>query len=251
MKKQISFLFALAVMSFAAPAQADNYPISTLSGMTNDSITALIKTTAIGTDHRAYMGAAPMGLVFGLDVGVDGTAINFPQEFVSAMNTVTGSTTFPASTFIPRLNIHKGLPWGVDLGFTYFKYDTYMSLIGGEIKWAMLHGGATPAVALRGSAMFSSLWFLNTSTYKLDVVASQNLAIMEPYVGAGLQMWSGSLQIPGSVPVPAGLVTSANGISPHFYGGLGFKLLILRIGGEVDYSTTGILTYGGKVSLNF
>lgn len=255
MKSLKKFLvLSSVVLSVSAPAFAlDSFIPSAVSAL-GTGAKDLLKTTAIGSDHRAYMPASALGIV-GFDIGVDVTAIKVSNEFEAAMSAITGSPVSLAVIPVPRLSVHKGLPFGVDLGFSYFKLQDKASLWGGEAKWAFLNGGLVlPSIAARVSYSSSKLWFLETSTFKFDVVASKNFMVFEPYGGLGIQSWSGDLKldaIQAAVASAAGVSTHASGTSPHIYGGLAMKLLLLRITGEVDYNTSGVTTYGLKASLGF
>ncbi|MCM2278820.1 MAG: hypothetical protein NDJ89_12160 [Oligoflexia bacterium] len=248
----MKFLVVSLALS-AAPARAASFSLADLTDSSNDSIKSLIETIAIGSDHRAYMSARPLGSTIGFDFGIDLTVINVPTEFINSMAAISNTATdgVPTTLFLPRLNFHKGLPFGIDFGVSYIQYQSMARTLGAELKWAFMRGGAAaPAVAVRASGNWDTLWFLKTSTYKLDVVASKNLILIDPYVGAGFQYWSGELQLPAEIP-NIGLELSQSGMSPHFYAGVALKLLILKMTGEYDYSTSGVSTYGLKVSLAF
>lgn len=248
-------LFSIALAAPAAQALDDFTPVD-VSSMTNDSVAALIKTGAIGGDHRAYMPASSLGVAIGLDFGIDVTAIKTPTEFISAMNQISGqpTTSIPELIPLPRFNIHKGLPFGIDLGFSYLSYQSLAKMIGGEVKWNFINGGLVkPNVAVRATGNYLNLWFLQTHTYKVDVTASKSFAIFEPYVGTGLQFWSGDLNVPVTVAqqFPVNVTGHQSGTNPHFYGGMAMKLVFLKLDAEIDYSTAKILTYGGKLSIGF
>lgn len=250
----IAFTLALKVSSSSSFA-ADNFLPVDVSGLTSGAVNSLLKTVAIGGDHRAYMPAAPLGVVVGLDIGLDVTVIRTPTEFVDAMRLVTGdpAASVPETLPLPRLNIHKGFPFGLDLGFSYISYQSTFNVYGADIKWAFIPGGvALPAVAARLSGSYNNFWFMQTHNYKLDVLVSKKFLLMEPYGGLGVSLWSGDLNLP--VEVAQGFQVDVSGhqsgTNMHFFGGLSFKMLIVRITGELDYSTAGLTTYGLKASLS-
>lgn len=253
---RFSVIFALFALSLAPveDAGAVAFIPSDVSSLTNSSVEALLKTVGVGADHRAYMPASDLGIALGFDVGIDFTAIKPPQEFIDAFALVTGQS-IPTYIPLPRLNIHKGLPFGIDLGFSYLGYTDpgfSVKMVGGEVKWAFIRGKALPAVAARVSGNYSSLGFLNSRSYKFDITASKSLVVAEPYVGTGLQIWSGELSYPATVgSLPVDVSGKASGTNPHFYAGLMMKLIAFRVSAEYDYSTTGVSTVGGKVSLGF
>ncbi len=232
-----------------------------LSGLNNDLTTALIRTVALGADHRAYMPATPMGLAIGLDAGVDFTAVAVPKEFASALALSTGKaeSTLPTVIPVPKLSLHKGFPGGFDLGFSYatskmlLGQEDLFNVFGFDLKWAFIDGGnVKPAVAARFAYSKSKLWFMSTNTFSIDAVASKNLYVIDPYVGAGLKIWSGDLAIPVGIPgLPLTVSGSHSSVNPHIFAGLPFKMMLLRLTVEIDYNLAGMTSYGGKISFNF
>jgi hypothetical protein len=150
---------------------------------------------------------------------------------------------------LPKVSIFKGFGGGVDLGFSFISSGEAFSIYGGSIQWAFLRKSPVgPHAALRLSAAFSDLSFISTSNYGLDLIVSKKLAIIDPYLGAGFQLWSGSLEVPN---FPGGLTNSNSGFSPHIFVGLPINLLFLKLVGEYDYNFAGVTTYGGKIALSF
>jgi hypothetical protein len=249
-------LIAVAAQLFAREASAVSFSPSAVSGLTEQGmVDSLLKTVAIGADHRDFMPASPMGILLGFDVGVNFTAIKLPTEFTNALASVTGQTP-PSYIPLPRVSLHKGLPFGVDLGFSYFSLtdpNFTIKMYGGSIQWAFLDGNlALPAMAVRLTGDYSSLGFISTHTYKADLVVSKNFYVVEPYFGLGLQKWSGDLNFSADLgSLPASVSASSSGTNTHYFGGLALKLLVLRITGEADYSSAGFVTYGLKAGFGF
>ncbi len=250
-----SKVLAAALFLLSSPAWAlSSYLPGDLSALTSSGVDSLIKTVAISSDHRAYMPASALGATVGLDVGVEVTAIQLPSDFLSAMAAAGVTSSLPTYLALPKLNFHKGLPRGVDLGFSYVGYQNY-KIYGAEVKWAFLRGGmAKPAVAARLSQSYSSLFFMKTRTSKLDLVASKGFAlIFEPYVGAGMQVSSGELDVPigGTTGLNASVSGSSSYTAAHYFVGLPINLTLLKLVTEYDYSSAGVKTFGAKVSLSF
>jgi hypothetical protein len=250
-----SLALVLASLLWTAPADAVNFNLATLSGLTDTGSKSMIMTAAVGGDYRSFLPASPLGVAIGFDIGVDVTAIYPPSDFSTAFSTVTGQAV-PTMIPLPRLNIHKGLPGGFDFGLSalYLSDPAYsVKMYGAELRWAFIRGKiAAPAVTLRGSVDFNTLGFIKTSCYKLDVLASKNFYVLEPYGGLGVQRWAGSLVYDTTLyTLPAGISSENSGVHPHFFAGLVLKIVALKITAEWDYSSAGLTTYGGKVSLGF
>lgn len=250
-----TLIFVFPAQVFALSTYVPN--IAALQNLTNAGANALIQTVAVGADYHAYMPASPMGLIIGLDVGLDVTFLTLPSAFNTAFTTATGAAA-PGLIPIPKLNIHKGLPKGIDLGFTFSTYSdpanptaNLVTIYGGEVKWAFIDGGIIlPSVAVRGAASMTNVFFMNTNTYTLDLTASKTFFLFEPYIGAGMDFWSGTLSVSGG-SLPTSVSASQSGANPHFYVGTPIKILFLRVTAEYDYSLAGVTTYGGKISINF
>ncbi len=246
----VSWVALFTTSSFALPVLNP----TTFASLTSSDVNTLLQLVAISADHHAYMPASPLGNLLGIDLGIDLTAINVPSSFISLAQIISAQPagTVPSLLPFPKLNIHKGLPFGIDVGISYMNIPGVINSYGGDIKWAPISGGAKPNLAARFSANWNTVWFMSSSTYSLDAMISKGFFILEPYAGVGLQYWNGSLNIPASaVQLPVGISATASGISPRAFGGLSLKLLILRIVAEADYSFAGLLNYGGKVSISF
>ena len=261
MKTQFK-LVALLLTSFISlfiglapvPALAlTNLTASDFSNLSQSDVNAVIQLTALGTTHRAYAGASPLGIT-GFDFGVDLVGIPLPSQVTNALSLATGQpiANIPTLIPLPKVNLHKGLPGRIDVGLSFLSYQNLFTTWGGDIKWTILGGLAAPALAVRGNATYSQLYFITTHTYSLDVVVSKNLFIIDPYLGAGLEFWSGDLLAPISGPgFSTNVSAHTNGMNPHLYAGFPLKLILLKLTPEVDYSTSGLLTYGGKLSIAF
>lgn len=239
--------------AFAIPS----YSLQTLQNTTQDIINEVIETVAVGTAHHAYMPASPMGLLIGLDIGVEVTGLSLPSTFKSNISTLSGQSLsgIPALIPIPKFNVHKGLPFGIDVGFSYIGYKSDLKLLGGDVKWAFFPGDVVlPAAALRLNYTSEQLWYINGTMWQVDVLVSKNLILLEPYLGAGLQRWSGNLSIPTGLPassgLPANVSSSTSGTNVHFFGGLPIKLGLIHLTAEADYSTASLTTFGAKLSFN-
>lgn len=246
-----------SLMIVAGPAaRADLYPNFTLAAnlaaVGAAQVSSAIQTIALAGDHRAYMPATGTGLP-GFDLGLEATGFLPPAAFSNALQAMTGQAA-PGVLLIPKINVHKGLPGGLDIGGSgiyYYLASSQQSLflIGGDVKWTFFSGPALPSLAVRGSFNYTNLWFITGMAYDLDAVVSYPMVIIDPYIGAGATFWTGNL----SVPVGSGITvaTSANGLNPRIYAGLPLKMGILRLTAQAEYSFSGLLTFGGKISFGW
>lgn len=258
-------------------AFAVSYMLMTVSDLTEqDKIDSLIKTIATGADHRDFRPAVSMGTHFGFDIGAEVMSIKVPVLF---------SETLAASTLdlmtnniqLARLHIQKGLPYRLDFALSYFNYSSSnveLKLLGGDLKWTISKARrGLPISALKISMNDASLGFIHSRIYKLDYLVSKSFFMIDPYIGTGVQVWSGALNLTASQlrRLPAGVNAFSSGIAMHAYAGFMLKLafsqaasdtdqskggtivrfMFSRIGAEADFSSTGTINYGAKLSLGF
>lgn len=239
------FTFFGALVASAASAADLGFDPTALSNLTNTAASDLLQVSAYGADHRPYASASPLGVALGLDIAVDVTVISVPDSFKSAMALI-GSTDIPSTIPLPRVNLRKGLPWGLDFGFTWIGYGVY-SVLGFDLQknWIKM----PIALASRVSYGKQSLNFIHSSTFSLDAVASMSLAIFDPYLGLGGQFGSGDLRF-NSGTVPVSVATSQSFSSLRFFAGIPVNLAVMKL--TIEYATTfsGVATYGAKAAFS-
>lgn len=240
----------------ASPAVAlDDYDPNDISQLSNAAIEAMIKTVAVGGSHKAYLSAKPLDLAVGIDLGITADIIAIPQEFKDALALVSGqpATGIPAMVPLPKIALYKGLPLGFDLGFSYIAYQDVFKSVGGAVRYGRqmpaLLGGLWVNAQLSGN--YTKILFLSTHTYSVDFTASKGFAIVEPYVGLGIRMWSGDLQYTAtSGNFQAGVSGHKSGTSPSLYFGLPINLVVLKLTAQIDHNFSGVTTYGAKLALS-
>jgi hypothetical protein len=248
----LAWLLLPSTRAHALPA----YTPSDLSLITDDLASTLVRTVSVGGDHHPFRPASPLGLAFGFDLGADAVAVKLPAEFKTAIVFATGSSAedLPALLPLPKLNFHKGLPFGFDLGATFMNLkvdgqDVFRTL-GVDVQWAFLRAPGLPNVAVRTSAAWNRLFFVQTRTVSADLLASYSLGFVEPYAGAGVQSWSGDIEVPEGVPT-GGNSLHASGLHSRGFGGFATRLFFLRLTPEIDYSLAKIVNFGVKLSASF
>lgn len=240
-----------------------NFVPSNVSSFNAGSVEILVKTSALGTAHHAYQPPSPLGIVIGVDVGVEVTALQVPSDFAAILATAAGVPTsqIPNLVAIPRLNLHKGLPKGFDVGVSWMGggwigYADQLNVLGFDLKWTLptrSFKSGKPTIAVRADFSTTRLWFIESIDFELETLASWNLPLLEPYLGFGVHFWSGNLvNLPtGASGLLAGVPSSASGASPSVLLGTPLRLGLLHLTTELSYVIGGPLTWGGKVSFSF
>ncbi len=189
MKKLLPLFCAMGLL--AQPAFAANN-ITALQNLGQADFKALSEDLSSALSYKPVSPAAPLG-VTGFDLGLEVTQTDMAKSS-QIWSKVTGGGNTLSSLYVPKLHLTKGLPLGFDIGLVYSKIPTTnISLLGGELKYAILDGGmATPAVAVRGAfTRLSGVDQLSFNTKSLDLSISKGFAMFTPYAGVG-KVWANS-----------------------------------------------------------
>jgi hypothetical protein len=185
---RVGFLTLIIVLTFgaAAPARAADNDIQLSGTLTREDFRSLTRQLGFAASYFPLAPAAPLGLL-GFDAGVEATAVRISQNSSFWQRAVQDGNP-PSYLVIPRLHVQKGLPFNLDIGASYAAVpSTDISIIGGEIKWAVLEGGTVmPAVALRisGTKLFGGSE-VSLETYSADLSISKGFLFLVPYAGIG------------------------------------------------------------------
>jgi hypothetical protein len=188
MKKLLS-LISLACL--AQPALAANN-ITNLGGLTQAQFRDFSEDLGSALSYKPVMPSAPLGTT-GFDMGIEVTQTKM-EKSSQIWNTVTGGGGSVSDLYIPKLHIDKGLPFGIDVAGFYSRIPTTnISLVGAELRYAILEGGISqPAVAIRGAiTKMNGVSQLALNTKSLDISISKGFTIFTPYAGIG-QVWTNS-----------------------------------------------------------
>lgn len=178
--------FALIAVVATLPSTARASAFESLEALlSQDNFEALAENLGAATQYRGVTPTEPLGII-GFDVGISLTATEINDDIVD----LASDGDFDLSQIlIPKLHIHKGLPFGFDIGgFASAIPETDITLIGAELRYAIFDGSTvTPAVGVR--AAFSSvegLDQLDVTNLSLDLSISKGVLIFTPYAGLGV-----------------------------------------------------------------
>ncbi len=231
MKKLLPLLCAMGLL--AQPAFAANN-ITTLQNLGQGDFNALSEDLSSALSYKAVAPAAPLG-VTGFDLGLELTETNMAKSS-QLWSSITGGSTV-SNLLIPKVHFTKGLPFGIDVGLAYSKVpNSNISLIGGELKWAVLDGGmATPAVAIRGAfTKLGGVDQLSFNTKSLDVSVSKGFLMFTPYAGVGKVWASSTANVASVAPGFTGMTLSDSFSQNKIFGGFNLNLGLANFALEVD-----------------
>ncbi len=236
---RLRYAFSVAMLA-AFPAWGQQ--VDQLQGLAQREFRALSEDLGGVLSYRPQTPTTPLG-VTGIDIGAGVTGAKIKNLEILERAT---SDTVSSTVVVPTLRVHKGLPWGFDVGAVYAKVPgSNVNYTGGELRYAIVQGNvATPAIGLRGSfSRLGGVDQLRMNTYGLDLSISKGFAIATPYAGLGV-VWVES--DPRGIP---GLVSESFSLNKGFAGiGLNFGLVNVNFEADRTGSVTG---YSAKVGLRF
>jgi len=212
----------LALAAAGAPAFAAD-DLDNLGSLTQSEFSGLSKDFLAASSYKAVAPAEPLG-VTGFDIGVELSSTKMDH---GAVWEKAGADS--ANLYMPKVHIHKGLPFNIDIGASLTAVPGSDIKVGGaEIKYALIEGGtATPAVSVRGAVTrLFGVNQLDADTRSLELTVSKGFLNMTPYGGVG-KVW-------GTLTPHAGSLTKESPSATKLFAGLNFSLGFGNLAAEVD-----------------
>ena len=238
MKTKALFL-AAALTAAALPAVAAE-DIDQIQTLTQQQFRLFSEDLAAALSWKGLTPTTPLG-VTGFDIGLAVTATKLENRGVFEQ---AAGGDFPAVLPVPSLRVHKGLPFGIDVGLMAAAVPgSNIRLWGGEIRYAFLSGITVPSIGVRGSfTRLSGVEQLDFDTRSVDISIAKGFAGITPYGGVG-KVWA------DSDPKVGGL-TKEDVSKSKLFVGLQANLGISNFLFEVD-RTGDATTYGAKLGFRF
>jgi len=180
--KILAILLLLGMSGAAFSAESD---ISLPAGFQQSSLNTLVTELGLIAVYNPQAPAETLGVV-GFEAGASVTGYQIDQ---AVWNSVVSDSDAPSTIVVPRLMLRKGLPWGVDVGYSYVSVpSSNIKVSGVEVRKSLLDGSTvSPAVSVlvHGSRL-SGVDDLKLSTLGVDLAISKGFAMLTPYAGVGL-----------------------------------------------------------------
>jgi hypothetical protein len=206
----------------------------------------LIKVLGAAMSYRAVTPAEPLGLLLGIDVGLEVTGSKMKNE-LDGWKKAT-STNGQDTIYNGKIHVHKGLPLGIDVG-AYFGSvaDSNMKSVGGEIRYAILKGSTiTPALAVRGSyTSMTGVNDLDLNTAGLELSISKGFLMLTPYAGLGAIRYEGE-----GVGTDSYKFDSESDTLAKYFLGVNFNMGFVNFAAEAD-KTGENSSYSAKFGLRW
>lgn len=211
----------LAVAALSAPAFADD--LDNVRNLTQAEFGRLAKDFTAAASYKSVSPAEPLGIT-GFDVGVEVTSTK--MEHGEIWKKAGGDSS---TVYLPKVHVHKGLPFGIDVGASLSMVSgSDIKLGGAEIKYALIEGNtAVPAVAVRAAVTkLFGVDELDLDTRSLELTVSKGFLNFTPYAGVG-KVW-GTL-----TPDFASLSKESPSVN-KVYAGLNMNLGLANLAAELD-----------------
>lgn len=241
-KKSIAAVLSSCVLATTAWAGSD---IDALGNLDQDLFKDLTADLGAALSYKAITPAEPLGSL-GFDIGFEVSSTKMETD---ALDKATSGNA-PGSLTIPKLHLHKGLPFGFDIGAFYTSVpNSNIGLVGGELRYAIVEGGTlTAAVSIRGTfSRLTGVDELDLTTRGLELSISKGFAFFTPYAGIGT-VWIDS-ETTNDVLNTAGVKDESLTKSKYF---LGFNLNLGLMNFTAETEKTGDnTTVSGKLGVRF
>lgn len=235
---------AAVLLGLAPLAHADDIDLTQLLGV-QDDFRLLSEDLGAALSYKPIAPGEPLGLL-GIDIGVELTVTDLQGGNV--YERATGSDDNTDYLLVPKLHVHKGLPWRINVDAFYSTVpDSNIELFGGALGFSILEGGVTmPALTVRATATkLSGVDGLNLDTQGVELTISKGFALLTPYAGIGRVHVTSE---------PTGI--AALGLRKEsfdldkIYAGLNINLGLINLAFEAD-QTGDAASYGAKFGFRF
>lgn len=190
---------------------------------------SVVKDASAALGYKALGPSEATGLTgFGI-----GAVISYvPVGDKQAWKTLTGSKVDEIGA--AGIVVHKGLPFGIDLGAFYSTVPgADVDVYGGELRYAILEGGAaTPGLALRGSyTTTKGLDDFDYQSWGADLSVSKGFTFLTPYAGVG---YTRATADPRSAAAQTAGLSKVEIDHGRFFAGMRITLLLLELTPEYE-----------------
>jgi hypothetical protein len=235
----IAVLTASVLPQLATAANSSKVDLSLISGQ-QDVFGDLVKDLGAAVNYKLVAPAEPLGILgFDVSLEVSGTSMES-----SALESATSGDA-PGTLYIPKVHLHKGLPFGLDVGaFITSIPSSNIEVIGGELRYALMEGSTiTPAISVRGTySQMSGVDKFDLNTTGLELSISKGFLMLTPYAGIGAVRYQGDTSLVG--------LSQETINEKKYFLGLNFSLGLVNFAAETE-QTGDNTTTSAKIGVRF
>jgi len=222
---------------------------------------ALISVIGLGTAHRPYQPATPMGSS-GTYLGLEITLVNIPPAFTESLESIGfGSASALPVLPVPKFHLSKGLGNVMDFEFSGLGYTGFI-IAGGSLKWTFYNPKEEGICwAIRYSYTYTKLGFIRAKTHGPEILISRKMEFADPYIGLGYRATSGTITIPIEIPTAdPSIDVNIPSFDPTLKGsgktyvafiGVGMELYPIKLTMGGEYNSYGSSSLGIKLGFTF
>ncbi len=223
-------LIASPVLFLVGNAVASD--INNLKSLNQQQFKDFSRDITSALSYKAVEPATNLGIT-GFDASLGVSVVRMKNSNVWQQATGTDVGFLP----IPKLQISKGLPFGIDIsGFYTAVPTTNIHLYGAALKYSILEGTAvTPALAIRGTyTKLDGVDQLGFDSKGLELLVSKGFLGITPYAGVGVVNSNSTAHLPAPF---ASLLSSVNQTESKVFAGINWNILIGNL--ALEYDRTG------------
>lgn len=175
----------VAAGSLLLPGLSRADSLDSLNALSQDQFEDLVENLGAGTHYKGVSPGEGQGLL-GFDVGI----VLSSTEIDSNLFDTASNGSFDGSDInLARVQVLKGLPFGLDIGASLSKaVDSDISVVGAELRYSLIDGGVVkPSLAVRASySRMEGIDDLDLSNAALELTLSKGFVMLTPYAGVGI-----------------------------------------------------------------
>lgn len=179
--RRLTATLGLSVVALGCYAESQHF--ARLPSLSQPQFRLMSEDLGAALSYKPITPPSPLG-TSGFDVGfeVSATRLTHPQAYQLATDSSRDTL------YTPRLHLHKGLPYGFDIGASFGTLPgSDVRLIGAEARYALVPDNLfLPTLGLRASysTLRGSEW-LEVNTRGVDLSVSKGFSLFTPYAGVG------------------------------------------------------------------
>lgn len=221
--KKILQLAAATLLASASTIAAAGTDFTQLKTLNQSEFTRLAGDFTSAASYKGVTPAAALGIT-GFDLGAE---LTFTPLANSGVWQKAGADI--STLIIPRLHLHKGLPFNIDIGASLSAVpDSNIKLMGVEARYSLVEGNvALPAIAVRGAySKLSGVSQLGFDSTSVELLVSKGFVMFTPYAGIG-RVW-------GSVTPNVGGLQKVSPTASKIFAGVNANFGLMNLTAEVD-----------------
>ena len=221
-------LMATPALFLAVSAMASD--INNLKSLSQQQFNDFSRDLTSALSYKAVEPATNLGIT-GFDASLGVSAVRMKNSSIWQKATGSDVGFLP----IPKLQISKGLPFGIDIsGFYTAVPTTNIHLYGVALKYSILEGTVvTPALAVRGTyTKLDGVDQLGFDSKGLELLVSKGFLGITPYAGIGVVNSNSSAHL----PAPFSL-SSVNQTESKVFAGVNWNIVLGNL--ALEYDRTG------------